>query len=91
MARKPITIDQLAAVVANGIQALQEALREGFRSVREQVGEHGRRLGSIETELKDHSVRLDRIERKLDNTIERVDDHSVRLARLESARKSSRS
>jgi len=74
MARKRVTIDQLAAIVANGLQALQEDMREGFRVIREHLGEHGRRLNNIETELKDHGVRLDRIERKLDNTIERVDE-----------------
>lgn len=86
MARKRITIDQLAAIMANGLQALQEEVREGFHSVRELLGEHGTRLDGIENELKDHGARLDRIERKLDNTIERVDDHSVRLGRLEKSR-----
>jgi hypothetical protein len=33
-----------------------------------------------------HTHRLDRIERKLDSTIKRVDDHSVRLERLEKRR-----
>lgn len=69
MARKRVTIDQLATMVANGLHALQEEMREGFRGVREQLGEHGKRLGSMEGELKDHGIRLDRIERKLDNTI----------------------
>ena len=82
MARKRVTIDQLPTMVANGLQALQEEMREGFRVVRGQLGDHGRRLDNIGTELKDHGVRLDRIERKLDNTIERVDDHGVRLERL---------
>lgn len=71
MAREPVTIDQLAAMVANGLQAIQEEVREGFRSVHEQLGGHGRRLDGIESELKDHGTRLDRIERKRDNTIER--------------------
>jgi hypothetical protein len=82
-----MTIDQLAAIMANGLQALQEEVRQGFRSVREQLGEHGTRLDGIENELKDHGVRLDRIERKLDNTIERVDDHGVRPGRLEKSRR----
>jgi len=75
-------------MVANGIHALQEEMREGFRVAREHLGEHGHRLNSIETELKDHGVRLDRIERKLDNTIGRVDDYGVRLEWLERSRKS---
>lgn len=88
MAKKRITLDQLAAMVANGLQAVQEEVREGFRAVREQLDDHGGRLDNIEAELKDHGVRLNRIERKLDNTIERVDDHGVRLERLEKSRKS---
>ncbi|HET8579716.1 MAG TPA: hypothetical protein VFL31_01845 [Nitrospiraceae bacterium] len=88
MAKKRITLDQLAAMVANGLQAVQEEMKEGFRVVREQLGHHSQRLDGIEAELKDHGVRLDRIERKLDNTIARVDDHGVRLERLEKPRKS---
>ena len=83
MARKRVTIDHLATMVANGFQTLKEEMTAGFRSVHEQLSEHGRGLAGVESELKDHGVRLNRIERKLDNTIERVDDHSVRLERLE--------
>lgn len=36
--------------------------------------------------LQDDSVRLDQIERKLDNSIARLDDHRVRLERLEKSR-----
>jgi NTP pyrophosphatase (non-canonical NTP hydrolase) len=87
MAKKRVTIDHLAAMMANGLQALHEEMGEAFRAVREHLGHHGQRLDGIESELKDHRVRLDRIERKLDNSIERVDDHSVRLQRLERPRK----
>ena len=73
MARKRVTGDQLATIVANGFQALQKEMREGFRRVT--------------VRLDEHSHRLDRIERKLDNAIERVDDHSVRLVHLEKQRR----
>jgi chromosome segregation ATPase len=97
---KRVTVDQLATMVGNGFLALQEEMREGFRLVRMQLGEHGERLDAIEIELKDHSARFDRIdaelrdhsarfdriERKLDTTIERVEDHGIRLRRLEHPR-----
>jgi hypothetical protein len=65
------TVDQLAGLVASSFQALQDEMREGFRAVNERLDTHERRL--------------DRIERKLDSTIERVNDHSVRLRRLETS------
>jgi hypothetical protein len=64
-----ITIDKLAEIVVNEFQSLRQEIARDFRQVRET--------------LADHTVRLDRIERKLDDTIARVDDHSVRLERLE--------
>ena len=62
-------LDQLAAMVANAFQSLQDEMREGFRVVNQR--------------LDDHDLRLGRIERKLDDTIERVNGHDVRLGRLE--------
>lgn len=76
MAKKRITMDQLAAMVASGFQALQDEMRGGFRMVSERLDAHDRRFDEV-------GGRLDRIERKLDNTIERVDDHSLRLEGLE--------
>jgi len=66
---KRITIDGLAEMVVNEFQGLRQELAGQFGEMRET--------------LADHSARLDRIERKMDNTIARVDSHSVRLERLE--------
>ena len=78
MARR-ITIEQLAAMVAGGFEdvrqemtGLRGEIREGFDSLR-----------AVQT---DHSHRLDRIERKLDGVVGRVDDHDVRLQALEKKR-----
>lgn len=83
MARKRVTIDQLATMVANGFQALQEEMREGFRQVTGRLDAVEAKLGEHSSVLDEHSHRLGRIERKLDSTIERVDDHGGRLERLE--------
>lgn len=104
MAPKRVTIDQLAAMVANGFQALQDEMREGFRQITGRLngvegrlggvegrlgGVEGRldgvegRLGAVEVKQEEHSRSLNRIERKLDSTIARVDDHGVRIERLE--------
>jgi uncharacterized coiled-coil protein SlyX len=83
MARKRVTIDLLATMVANGFQALQEEMREGFRQITSRFDSVEAKLGEHSSVLDEHSHRLDRIERKLDGTVERVDDHSVRLERLE--------
>ncbi len=83
MARKRVTIDQLATMVANGFQALQEEIREGFLRVTSRLDSVEAKLGEHSSVLDEHSHRLERIERKLDSTVERVDDHGVRLERLE--------
>ncbi len=75
-----VTIDHLAEMVAKGFQNLRREMLDGFASIRAILDDHGETLA-------DHSHRLDRIERKLDNTIERVDTHNVRLERLEKRRR----
>ena len=83
MTRRRMTIDHMAAMVADGFQALQNELGERFLVVDSRfLAMEGRFLG-IETELKDLKSQVGRIERKLDSTIERLDDHGVRLKRLE--------
>ncbi len=83
MARKRVTMDKLATMVANGFQALQGEIREGFLRVTSRLDSVEAKLGKHSSVLDEHSHRLDRIERKLDSTVERVDDHGVRLERLE--------
>lgn len=51
MARKRVTVDQLAAMVASALQALQEEMREGFRVVQEHLGGHDRRFQNVESKL----------------------------------------
>ena len=70
------TVDHLAAMVANSFQSLQDEMRGGFRAVHARLDAHDGRFVEMEK-------RLDRIERKLDNTIERVNGHDIRLKRLE--------
>ncbi|MGH2373702.1 MAG: hypothetical protein ACRDIC_09575 [bacterium] len=102
MVGKRITVDHLAAIVADGFQALHDEMREGFRhvnsrldSVEVKLGEHSAVLAEHSTILAEHSTILDqhsgllaRIERKLDSTIARVDDHGIRLDRLERKKQS---
>jgi hypothetical protein len=83
MARKRVTVDQLATMVANGFQALQEEMREGFQRVISRLEEVEARLSENSTTLNDHSRHLGRVERKLDSTTDLLDSHGVRLARLE--------
>jgi len=80
MNKRRVAIDELTTMVANGFHAVQEEMQDGFRALTS-------RVDGIETELKDHGARLDRIERKLDSTIERVDDYSVRLKRVEKTKR----
>jgi tetrahydromethanopterin S-methyltransferase subunit G len=47
-------------------------MREGFRQVTGRLDFVEAKLGEHSSVLEEHSHRLDRIERKLDNTIERV-------------------
>jgi tetrahydromethanopterin S-methyltransferase subunit G len=78
-----------------GFQELRTEVRDGFRSVNGRLDAHDRRFDTIDQHLREHSDtlrddthRLDRIERKLDSTIGRVDYHSVRLERLEKRQRS---
>jgi hypothetical protein len=92
-----ITLDELAAMVARGFEdvrrewrqgldGVRREMREGFARIHAVVDGHTETLAAHGATLNDHSHRLDRIERKLDVTIERVDDHGVRLRRLERGR-----
>jgi len=80
MARR-ITLDQLAAMVAKGFEDLRREMQDGFASLRAVVDHHT----AVHA---DHSRRFNRIERKLDNSIGRLDDHDVRLQALEKRRTS---
>jgi len=75
-----VTLDGLAVMVVNGFKDLRDQMQIGLQAIRDEMANHGGVLG-------DHSQRLQRIERKLDNTIERVDDHGVRLERVEKRRR----
>jgi DNA invertase Pin-like site-specific DNA recombinase len=77
---------ELATTVANSFHALQEEMRQGFQQLTSRLEKEETTLGQHATVLVDHSQRLDRIERKFDNTIERVDEHRVRLEWLEKAK-----
>lgn len=83
MAPKRVTLDQLAAMVANGFEVLQDEMREGFRQVGTRLDAVETKLGGHDTTLESHSRILNGIERKLDSVIELVDDHTIRLQRLE--------
>ncbi len=83
MAPKRITIDGLAAMVANGFHDLQTELRERFAAVDERFASMNGRLVSVESELKDLRLQVGRIERKVDSVVDRLDDHGLRLKRLE--------
>ena len=92
MARR-ITIDQLAAMVARGFEDVGRSFEDvgrrfdgvagEFENVRREMREGFASLRAVQD---DHSHRLDRIERKLDNVVDRVDDHDVRLQALEKRR-----
>jgi chromosome segregation ATPase len=84
-----VTLDQLAAMVARGFEDVHCELT----GVRGELADVRGGLTSVQGELTeiravqaDHSHRLDRIERKLDSVVERVDDHDVRLRTLEKRR-----
>jgi len=83
MAPKRVTLDQLAVMVANGLESVQEEMREGFRQVGARLDAVETKLGGHDTTLESHSRILNRIERKLDSVTDLVDDHSIRLQRLE--------
>ena len=63
-------------MVAQGFGDLCIEMQQGFAHL-------GNEIEDVRTQLQEHGLRLNRIERKLDNTIEQVDDHSVHLERLE--------
>ena len=79
-----MTMDRLAAMIVDEFQVVRQEMSTGLRTVRQEMTEG---FASVRETLSDHSARLNRIERKLDKTIERVDDHSVRLERLEKRRR----
>lgn len=66
-----ITIEKLAEMVVNELRDLRQELAAGFNEVRETLADHSARLGRIEGKLDntiarvdDHSVRLDRLEKR---------------------------
>lgn len=73
---KRITVDQLAVMVADGFQTVQDEVRGRFAVVVDE-------LKDIKVELKDLRADVGRVERKLNSAIEQLDDHSIRLRRLE--------
>lgn len=95
MARR-VTLDQLAAMVARGFEDVQrrfEDVDRKFAGVHQEFEDVHRKLDSHTAILEqhsafhvDHSHRFDRIERKLDNVIDRRDDHEVRLQAPEKRR-----
>jgi tetrahydromethanopterin S-methyltransferase subunit G len=92
MARR-ITIDQLAAMVARDFEDVGRRFEDvgrrfdgvagEFENVRREMREGFASLRAVQD---DHSHRLDRIERKLDSVVDRVDGHDVRLQALEKRR-----
>jgi hypothetical protein len=83
MPKNRMTLDRLAAMIAVEFQAVRREMADGLAAVRQEMAEG---FAAVRETLSDHSARLNRIERKLDNTIERVDERAVRLARLEKGR-----
>ncbi|MHB8731988.1 MAG: hypothetical protein ACYDAB_09380 [bacterium] len=95
-----ITIDQLAAMVARGFEDVGrrfEDVARGFEDVGRRFDGVASEFEDVRREMRegfasvravqnDHSHRLDRIERKLDNVVERADGHDVRLQALEKRR-----
>ena len=69
MAPKRVTLDQLAVMVANGLESVQEEMREGFRQV-------GARLDAVETKLGGHDTTLDSHSRILDSHSRILESHS---------------
>lgn len=74
VAKKESEFEMLARIVGSGFERLQTEMKERFEGVNKRFELIDSQLFSINHELKDHTQRLDRIERKQNGVRESLDN-----------------